>query len=226
MGEIASRLEGQLTGSIYSHGGGRDDAAYAAIEPFLRRRVGRLLNDRMPTGVAVSPAMNHGGPYPATTDPETVLAVAELVRDAIRKVVLKSPAAGPVVGARRPASSRRRGEPDGVYGHAGGRLAPLKQAWNTRKSSRSTSPFQSRPASAQSNEIGTRLGPLKQAWKCRKSTRSTSPSPSRSANTGGESVNSSRSSPSSSGSWRSPTPPASICPPSGFGWIRGNCHQC
>jgi NADP-dependent aldehyde dehydrogenase len=28
-----------------------------------------LLNDKMPTGVAVSPAMNHGGPYPATGHP-------------------------------------------------------------------------------------------------------------------------------------------------------------
>ena len=35
----------------------------------LRRRVGRLLNDKMPTGVAVSSAMNHGGPYPATGHP-------------------------------------------------------------------------------------------------------------------------------------------------------------
>ena len=32
-------------------------------------RVGRLLNDKMPTGVAVSPAMNHGGPFPATGHP-------------------------------------------------------------------------------------------------------------------------------------------------------------
>jgi alpha-ketoglutaric semialdehyde dehydrogenase len=32
-------------------------------------KVGRLLNDKMPTGVAVSPAMNHGGPYPATGHP-------------------------------------------------------------------------------------------------------------------------------------------------------------
>ena len=31
--------------------------------------MGRLLNDKMPTGVAVSPAMNHGGPYPATGHP-------------------------------------------------------------------------------------------------------------------------------------------------------------
>jgi NADP-dependent aldehyde dehydrogenase len=28
-----------------------------------------LLNDKMPTGVAVSPAMNHGGPFPATAHP-------------------------------------------------------------------------------------------------------------------------------------------------------------
>jgi alpha-ketoglutaric semialdehyde dehydrogenase len=69
MKEIASSLEGQLTATIYSHGGGQDDAAYGTIEPFLRRKAGRLLNDRMPTGVAVSPAMNHGGPYPATGHP-------------------------------------------------------------------------------------------------------------------------------------------------------------
>jgi hypothetical protein len=30
---------------------------------------GRLLTDKMPTGFAVSPAMNHGGPYPATGHP-------------------------------------------------------------------------------------------------------------------------------------------------------------
>jgi len=69
MAEIASRLEGHLTGTVYSHSGGADDAAYAALEPRLRRKVGRLLNDRMPTGVAVSPAMNHGGPFPATGHP-------------------------------------------------------------------------------------------------------------------------------------------------------------
>lgn len=64
--EIASRLEGNLTGTIYSHSGEQDDAFYERLEPLLRPRVGRLLNDKMPTGVAVSPAMNHGGPFPAT----------------------------------------------------------------------------------------------------------------------------------------------------------------
>jgi NADP-dependent aldehyde dehydrogenase len=66
---ILDHLEGNLTGCIYSHSGGNDDAIYERIVPRLRTRVGRLLNDKMPTGVAVSPAMNHGGPYPATGHP-------------------------------------------------------------------------------------------------------------------------------------------------------------
>ncbi len=65
--QVLETLEGNLTGSIYSATDGSDDAAYDALAPTLRQRVGRLLNDKMPTGVAVSPAMNHGGPFPATT---------------------------------------------------------------------------------------------------------------------------------------------------------------
>ncbi|MGC4004487.1 MAG: hypothetical protein QM811_15755 [Pirellulales bacterium] len=69
--DILRSLEGNLTGSIYSHTDSKneDTALYARIEPILRKKVGRLLNDKMPTGVAVSPAMNHGGPYPATGNP-------------------------------------------------------------------------------------------------------------------------------------------------------------
>lgn len=63
------QLEGNLTGCIYSHTQGNDDVSYNQIAPLLRDRVGRLLNDKMPTGVAVSSAMNHGGPYPATGHP-------------------------------------------------------------------------------------------------------------------------------------------------------------
>ncbi len=66
---IARQLEGNLTGCLYCHTDGRDDAAYGAVVRVLRRRVGRLLNDKMPTGVAVVPSMNHGGPFPATGDP-------------------------------------------------------------------------------------------------------------------------------------------------------------
>jgi NADP-dependent aldehyde dehydrogenase len=67
-------LEGQLTGSIYSAAGdgdgGDDEDLYGRVERVLRRRVGRLLNDKVPTGVAVVPAMHHGGPWPATGAPQ------------------------------------------------------------------------------------------------------------------------------------------------------------
>jgi NADP-dependent aldehyde dehydrogenase len=67
--QVVDCLEGNLTGTLYTDTQGGDDELYQQIEPHLRVRVGRLLNDKMPTGVAVSPAMVHGGPYPATGHP-------------------------------------------------------------------------------------------------------------------------------------------------------------
>lgn len=69
MVQLIDSLEGNLTGSIYSDTHGKDDGVYAAVAEAMEHRVGRVLNDKMPTGVAVSPAMNHGGPYPATSHP-------------------------------------------------------------------------------------------------------------------------------------------------------------
>ncbi|GAB3042993.1 aldehyde dehydrogenase family protein [Stenotrophomonas tumulicola] len=66
---IARAFEGNLTATVYRAGDGSDDAFAAMLMPLLRPRVGRLIVDRMPTGVAVSPAQNHGGPYPATSHP-------------------------------------------------------------------------------------------------------------------------------------------------------------
>lgn len=67
--KVVAALEGNLTGCIYSSESGADDASYDQLAPALRQKTGRLLNDKMPTGVAVSPAMNHGGPYPTTGHP-------------------------------------------------------------------------------------------------------------------------------------------------------------
>lgn len=68
-GAVFDSLEGNLTGAFYTDTRGSDEPLYDALAPRLRPRVGRLLNDKMPTGVAVTPAMNHGGPYPATGHP-------------------------------------------------------------------------------------------------------------------------------------------------------------
>ncbi|MGN7918509.1 aldehyde dehydrogenase (NADP(+)) [Lysobacter sp. 22409] len=64
---ISQGLEGNLTGTIYA--GEPDAADEARLAASLRPRVGRLIASRMPTGVAVSPAMHHGGPYPSTGHP-------------------------------------------------------------------------------------------------------------------------------------------------------------
>lgn len=69
MVEIAAVLEGNLTGTIYRAADGSDDTAWSAIATVLRYKVGRLIANKMPTGVAVSAAMNHGGPFPSTAHP-------------------------------------------------------------------------------------------------------------------------------------------------------------
>ncbi|AHX14139.1 ketoglutarate semialdehyde dehydrogenase [Dyella jiangningensis] len=69
MAQVASAFEGNLTGTLYTANDGSDDATWAKVVHALRPRVGRLIGNRMPTGVAVSPAMNHGGPYPSTGHP-------------------------------------------------------------------------------------------------------------------------------------------------------------
>jgi NADP-dependent aldehyde dehydrogenase len=59
-------LEGQLTATI--HLDPADEATARAILPALCNRAGRVLVNGWPTGVEVSRAMVHGGPFPATSD--------------------------------------------------------------------------------------------------------------------------------------------------------------
>jgi hypothetical protein len=61
--------KGNLTGCSYSRTQGNDDDDNGILEPELRTKVGRLLNDTVSTSVAVVSSMNHGGPYPATVHP-------------------------------------------------------------------------------------------------------------------------------------------------------------
>jgi NADP-dependent aldehyde dehydrogenase len=63
--ETLAALDGQLTGSFHTGEGDREAAARVAA--VLRHRVGRLIHNGWPTGVAVCWAMHHGGPWPATT---------------------------------------------------------------------------------------------------------------------------------------------------------------
>jgi NADP-dependent aldehyde dehydrogenase len=67
--EVARRLDGQLTSTI--HAGVGDHPLAEALLGILPTHAGRLIWNGFPTGVAVSPAMQHGGPYPASTDPRS-----------------------------------------------------------------------------------------------------------------------------------------------------------
>jgi len=64
--DIAENLEGQLTATV--HGTPNDLQHAKRLLQILERKAGRLLINGFPTGVEVCPSMNHGGPYPATTD--------------------------------------------------------------------------------------------------------------------------------------------------------------
>ena len=64
--DIISNLEGQLTGTIISDN--NEIAEHTNIVNALQNRVGRIIFNGVPTGVEVCPSMQHGGPYPASTD--------------------------------------------------------------------------------------------------------------------------------------------------------------
>ena len=64
--EIAGGLEGQLTATI--HAADSDLPQMDELIGILENKAGRVLLNGFPTGVEVSPAMQHGGPYPATSD--------------------------------------------------------------------------------------------------------------------------------------------------------------
>ena len=63
---MVAALDGQLTGTI--HLAEADSTIASPLAGALGRKVGRLVFNGFPTGVEVGHAMQHGGPYPATTD--------------------------------------------------------------------------------------------------------------------------------------------------------------
>jgi len=63
--ELLPILPGNLTATIH---GEQDDPLAPALLRALRDTAGRLVWNGWPTGVAVSPAQHHGGPYPATSN--------------------------------------------------------------------------------------------------------------------------------------------------------------
>ena len=63
----AAALDGHLTATIL--GDEEDLAAHRELIQILEQKAGRLIFNAFPTGVEVTHAMVHGGPYPSTSDP-------------------------------------------------------------------------------------------------------------------------------------------------------------
>jgi 2,5-dioxopentanoate dehydrogenase len=84
MRQMAEHLEGQLTATIQMDKGDAEEAR--KLVPTLERRVGRILVNGYPTGVEVSNAMVHGGPYPATSDGRTTSVGTLAIRRFLRPV--------------------------------------------------------------------------------------------------------------------------------------------
>ncbi|WP_454763203.1 aldehyde dehydrogenase (NADP(+)) [Cupriavidus campinensis] len=77
-------LEGQLTATVQADAG--DHALAARLLPLLERKAGRVLFNGYPTGVEVSFAMVHGGPFPATSDTRTTSVGATAIDRFLRPV--------------------------------------------------------------------------------------------------------------------------------------------
>ncbi|AXK36263.1 aldehyde dehydrogenase (NADP(+)) [Streptomyces armeniacus] len=81
---VLGRLSGNLTATVQlseAESAGTDaDARGAALLRQLTGLAGRVLVDGWPTGVAVAPAQQHGGPYPATTTPTTSVGATAIER--------------------------------------------------------------------------------------------------------------------------------------------------
>jgi NADP-dependent aldehyde dehydrogenase len=84
MRAAVEQLPGQLTASLFVE---EEDVEMArTLVPMLERRVGRIIFNGYPTGVEVSYAMVHGGPFPATSDSRTTSVGAGAIDRFLRPV--------------------------------------------------------------------------------------------------------------------------------------------
>lgn len=88
MNEVALSLTGQLTASIF----GTDDELldYIDLIDDVAQSVGRLMFNQLPTGVEVCHSMQHGGPYPASTAPQTTSVGSQAIHRFTRPICLQN----------------------------------------------------------------------------------------------------------------------------------------
>ncbi|NUR61883.1 MAG: aldehyde dehydrogenase family protein [Catenulispora sp.] len=87
---LAGSLEGQLTATVIADDGSEQDRSAArSLLPSLLARAGRVVWNGVPTGVAVVEAMQHGGPWPATSAAWSTSVGTEAIRRFVRPVAMQ-----------------------------------------------------------------------------------------------------------------------------------------
>ncbi len=86
--KAAKALRGQLTCSLI--GNDSDLKESRELATLLSEKSGRLIFNGVPTGVEVSYAMTHGGPFPATTDSRNTSVGAWAIKRFVRPVTFQS----------------------------------------------------------------------------------------------------------------------------------------
>jgi NADP-dependent aldehyde dehydrogenase len=94
MPAVARAVPGSLTATIHAEAGEAASDAVATLRDALIERVGRLVWNGFPTGVAIAPSMHHGGPYPATTHSGFTSVGQASVRRLLRPVTFQDVAIG------------------------------------------------------------------------------------------------------------------------------------
>jgi NADP-dependent aldehyde dehydrogenase len=85
---VIQHLEGQLTGTILASEA--ELSSRADVVSNLGKKVGRLIFNGVPTGVEVCPAMQHGGPFPASSDSRTTSVGTDAVKRWARPVAYQN----------------------------------------------------------------------------------------------------------------------------------------
>jgi NADP-dependent aldehyde dehydrogenase len=84
MAPVAAWLPGNLTATVHAEAG--DDFPVAELVEAMTGNAGRVVYNGFPTGVAVTAAQHHGGPYPASTFPAHTSVGLAAIRRFLRPV--------------------------------------------------------------------------------------------------------------------------------------------
>ncbi len=83
-----SSLKGQLTGTILSNS--NEELIESGIIDLLQLKVGRMIHNGVPTGVEVVESMQHGGPFPSSSESQTTAVGLDAIYRFVRPICFQN----------------------------------------------------------------------------------------------------------------------------------------